>query len=127
MSLIQLLQDTVSGLDECVQAPSSNFPSPVLVATGSHSAFRHSEEQQTDFLLPYLKVVKIASANNAAIVLLREGFVHETYALCRMIDEASEDVWFMSTPLSEDGNPSGEFRRHRDLRSRSEASDRRAH
>jgi hypothetical protein len=42
---------------------------------------------------------------------MRSGFIQETYSLCRTIDEASEDIWFMSTPLGEGGQPSEDQRR----------------
>jgi hypothetical protein len=109
MTLQQLLEATVFALNECVQALSSSFPTPARVAVGDRFVFRHAE--QNDLLLSFLKGVFIASANNAAIVLLRAGFVHETYALCRVIDEACEDIWFMATPLGEGGEPSQDQRR----------------
>ena len=90
MSLYQVLEDTVSGLDDCVQALSSSFPLPQRVSVGGQLVFRHLH--QDDLLLSFLKAVNIASAHNAAIVLMREGFVQETYALCRIIDEACEDI-----------------------------------
>ena len=34
------------------------------------------------------------------------GFAQETYALCRVIDEACEDIWFMAAPLGEGSEPS---------------------
>jgi hypothetical protein len=102
--LQQLLEDTVSGLDDCVQELSSSFPRPLRVQSRSGFVFRHAE--QDDRLLSFLKAVRIASLHNAAIVLLRAGFVQETYALCRMTDEACEDIWFMATPLGEGGQAS---------------------
>jgi hypothetical protein len=108
MSLVELLQETVFGLDECVQALSSSFPAPQRVKTGDHVNFRHA--WQDDLLLSFLKAVKIASHNNACIVLLNAGFIQEVYALCRMIDEAGEDIQFMAAPLGESG-PSDDQRR----------------
>jgi hypothetical protein len=67
--------------------------------------------QQDDLLLSYLKLVKIASHNNASLVLIDQGYVQEVYALCRMIDEACEDIIFMATPLGDDGDASGHQRR----------------
>jgi hypothetical protein len=101
MSLRQLLEETVSGLDECVQALSSSFEAPVWVTVAGRPAYRHGE--QTDLLLSFLKAVRIASAHNAAMILMRAGFVQEIYALCRMIDEAGEDITFMATPLGDSG------------------------
>jgi hypothetical protein len=109
MNLKQLLESTVSALDDCVQQLSRSFPLPSRVSRGDGFAFRHGS--QTDLLLSYMKAVRIASAHNASIVLMRSGFIQETYSLCRTIDEACEDIWFMSTPLGEGGQPSEDQRR----------------
>lgn len=102
--LMAILSDAITGFDECVQALASSFPSPHWVVVNSRSELRHVEKD--DLLLSFLKLVKVASHHNAAIALLREGYVHEIYALCRMIDEACEDIHFMATPLGECGQPS---------------------
>ena len=99
-----MLSEAAAGLDQCVQGLSSSFPLPRRVMIHGRPAFRHLETDE--LLLSFLKLVKIASHNNAAIVLLREGYVQEVYALCRMIDEACEDILFVATPLGEDGQPS---------------------
>jgi hypothetical protein len=107
--LLELLERSVGGLDYCVQALGTSFPAPVRVAQGNRFVFRHM--QHDDLLLSYLKLVKIASHHNAAMILLRAGYVHEVYALCRMIDEACEDVLFMATPLGEGGQESDDQRK----------------
>jgi hypothetical protein len=88
--LFEILRETVAGLDVCVQKLVTSFPLPVRVKVNGIESFRHREHD--DQLLSYLKLVKIASHNNAAIVLLRSGFVQEVYALCRMIDEACTKI-----------------------------------
>jgi len=42
---------------------------------------------------------------------MRNGFVQETYSLCRAINEACEDHWFMVAPLGENGQASEDQRR----------------
>ena len=101
--LMAILNETVAGLDACVQKLATTFPLPRRVIVHGLRTFRHHD--QDDLLLSFLKLIKIASHNNAAIVLLSEGYVQEVYALCRMIDEAIEDIHFMATPLGEDGTP----------------------
>lgn len=104
MELMILLKDIVAGLDECVQALATSFSLPHRVEINGMLAFRHAEKD--DLLLSFLKLVKIASHHNAAIVLLSRGYVQEVYALCRMIDEACEDIHFMATPLGDSNEPS---------------------
>jgi hypothetical protein len=103
VELAGILDEAVAGLDQCVQALSSSFALPRRVVINDMEVFRHT--QQDDLLLSFMKLVKIASHNNAAMVLIRAGYVHEVYALCRMIDEASEDIHFMEGPHGEDGKP----------------------
>jgi hypothetical protein len=102
---IQVLANAVASLDDCVRALASSFPNPELVKVGQDQVkFRH--RYQGDLLLSYLKAIKIASTNNAALLLLRAGYVQEVYALCRIMDEAGEDIQFMAQPLGEGGEPS---------------------
>jgi hypothetical protein len=106
----QILSDTAVGIDRCVQALASSFPPPHRIAVqDGRIVFRHGEKD--DLLLSFLKLVKIASHHNAAMILMREGYVQEGYALCRMIDEAGEDIFFMAKPLGNDGQPSADQRR----------------
>lgn len=108
MSIRELLERMVLRLDESVQALSASFPQPLKVPMRDGFVFRY--ENQTILLLMFLKAVKIASNNNAAMTLLRAGFVQETYALCRMIDESCDDIMFMAQ-LGEDKQASKDQRR----------------
>ena len=100
--LLEIVTEAVVGLDGCVESLGSSFPLPHVVEVNGMPVFRH--QRKNDLLLSYLKLVKIASHQNAAIVLIRAGYVQEVYTLCRMIDEAIEDVYFMASPL-DDGKP----------------------
>ena len=106
--LLEIVSEAIGGLDACVHALATSFPLPSRVSVNDMPAFRH--RRQDDLLLSYLKLIKIASHHNAAVVLMRAGYVQEVYALCRMIDEACEDITFMATPL-DDGKPSAHQRR----------------
>lgn len=106
--LLEIVTKAVTGLDDHVQSLASSFDLPRRVSVNGMPMFRHF--QRDDLLLSYLKLVKIASHHNAALVLIRAGYVQEVYALCRMIDEACEDINFMATPL-DDGKPSSHQRR----------------
>jgi hypothetical protein len=103
-NLFKSLCAAVAGLDRCVQLLSSSFDPPVLANVSGLPMFRHRERDSA--LMSFLKLVKVASHNNAAIHLIRAGHVLEVYTLCRMIDEACEDVIFMLHPLGENGEPS---------------------
>jgi hypothetical protein len=105
--LFELLSEAIDELNECVNALATSFPLPRRVSVNGKLAFRH--RRQDDLLLSYLKLVKIASHHNAAVILMRAGYAQEVYALCRMIDEACEDISFMATPL--DNGPSVHQRR----------------
>jgi len=112
MSLLKILQDTVAGLDECVQALASSFPPPLLAdLSADQVGYRHPLDQRSDLLLSHLKLIKIASTNNAALLLLRAGFVQETLVLCRIMDEAYHDIVFMAEPHGDGAEPSKEQRR----------------
>jgi len=104
VELVGILDEAVAGLDQCVQALSSSFELPQRVAFNGMEVFRHA--QKDGLLLSFMKLVKIASHHNAAMVLIRTGYIQEVYTLCRMIDEASEDIHFMERQLGEDGQPS---------------------
>jgi len=102
--LRELLERTIVGFDECVQALAATLDQPARVKQRDLIALRHL--RRGDLLLSIVKLVKIASHHNAAMVLLGAGYVQEVYALCRMIDEACEDITFMATPLGEGGGAS---------------------
>lgn len=103
--------DGVQSLDGCVQLLADSFPAPMLVELHGSWLLRHRLEQQNALLLSFLKLVKIASHNNAALVLLNAGYVQEVYALCRMIFEACDEILHMRDPAGEDGQAT-EKQRH---------------
>jgi hypothetical protein len=103
MDVLKVLEEAVSEIDACVQIIASDLPLPEQVPVLDSFQFRH--RRRTLDLLWCIKAVRIASANNAALVLIRSGYILESYALCRMIDETSEDIWFMSALRGEAGQP----------------------
>lgn len=100
-SLQTVIQNTISELEQCVQTLGDYFELPTLVDYGGFPFFRH--ENLNDLLACYLKSVRIVSSLNATLSLLKKGFVQEIYVLCRCIDEFCEDIWFLSTPLGDNG------------------------
>lgn len=96
--LYEILKNTITELELCVQALGDNFTPPRLVDYGGLPFFRHM--QQDDLLASYLKCLIIVSSLNASLVLLEKGFVQEVHVLCRCIDEYCEDIWFLATLLN---------------------------
>lgn len=111
------LEAAAAGLDGCVRALTSGFPDlrvvddanlevrrAVRLQLGSRLVIRHAE--QDDILLSLMKLVRIASANNAALELISAGYVREADALWGMIDEAYEDIVSMAGPPADAWGPS---------------------
>ena len=61
-------------------------------------SFRH--EAKDARLAAFLKCARSVSVLNACRVLLESGHVLEIYTLCRVLDEANEDVSFLLMPLA---------------------------
>jgi len=104
------LAASVAELESYVQALSNCFEPPALVTVGERPVFRYAGTG--DQLLVMLKSVWAVRILNAALVLLRAGYVHEVYALCRLVDEAHQDITFMASPLGEDGKPTEDQQRY---------------
>ena len=102
--LLQYMEGSIAELEECVHALSRHFNAPVVTTRGERIVFRYAETD--DLLLSMLKCVRAVSLLNAAVVLLRAGYVHEVYALCRIAEEGNQDVTFMALPLGEGDKPS---------------------
>ena len=60
-------------------------------------------ENLTESLACYLKGVKAVSTLNACVVLLRQGFAQEVGALCRMVDDFCNEIFFLLMPQGKDG------------------------
>jgi len=69
---------------------------------GPYRQFRH--ETFTESLACYLKGVKSISTLNACLVLLKRGYTQEIGALCRMVDDFCNEIFFLLKPQGEDGN-----------------------
>jgi hypothetical protein len=106
------LEAAAAGLVGCVSALSSSFPDLRVVddanlevrravrqRLGSRLVLRHAE--QDGILLSLMKLVRIASANNAALELISAGYAQEAHVLWRMIDAAYEDIVSMAGPLAD--------------------------
>lgn len=63
-----------------------------------YRAFRFDANEHTDSLACYLKGMKAVSTLNAGLILLKSGFTQEVGALCRMVDEACNEIIFLIKP-----------------------------
>ncbi|HYS83736.1 MAG TPA: hypothetical protein VEN78_01870 [Bradyrhizobium sp.] len=68
---------------------------------GPYRQFRH--ETLTESLICYLKGVKTISTLNACLLLLRHGYTQEIGALCRMVDDFCNEIFFLLQPQGENG------------------------
>jgi hypothetical protein len=87
----------VRAVDDGVQALARDIETPALDATG-----RFTHRTQDARLAAFLKAVRVASALNAALHLLRAGYVQEIGALFRVLDEACQDIGFLLIPNATD-------------------------
>jgi hypothetical protein len=69
---------------------------PVFINIKGLWAWRY--QKLTESLACFLKGVKIVSSLNACIVLLQAGCVQEIYALCRMINDYIDEIFFLLIP-----------------------------
>lgn len=100
MAIEDYLADVLRRL-ESIYAEMAKATGPVLfrdVEPGRQ--FRH--ETLTESLACYLKGIKCISTLNAAIVLLRQGYTQEVGALCRMIDDFCNEIFFLLLPQGKD-------------------------
>lgn len=96
----------VSSLEDVTHRLSQHFDSPQFVQINGAPEFRYN--QKNDLLLSFLKCIRSISSLNASVILISHGYFQEVGALCRGIDEFCEDVFYLATPLGEDGNYSAD-------------------
>ena len=101
MPIEDYLTQTCQRLEQ-IYAEMDRAAGPVLFRdVGPHRHFRH--EVLTESLACYLKGIKAISTLNAAIVLLRQGYAQEVGALCRMVDDFCNEIFFLLMPQGSDG------------------------
>ena len=108
---IERLQARVREVERHLQVLAPFFPPVQLAAVdGRPIGYRHRYDDQNELLLSYLKCIRAVSTLSACILLLEHGYVQETGALCRCIDEFCEDVWFLAVPLGDNGPSEDQLR-----------------
>ena len=100
---IEDLERFVQVVEDAVKAIDHHFEHPKFVCLEGSEFFRHDNDKKNDLLMSYLKCVISVSHLNACIVLLRNGYVQEIGTLCRCVEDNSNDVWFLNSPLGDDG------------------------
>lgn len=68
----------------------------LFVSDGDNFHFRHAVK--SDALVCYLKGIKSISTLNACLVLLEHGYIQEIGALCRMVDDYCNEIFFLRVP-----------------------------
>jgi hypothetical protein len=109
---IAILEHALSRLRLIVQTLGEAFPRPTSVplgSTGTRSAFRHAEQDRSAPLAAYCKAVNLCSLLGAGAALLRSGYLHEAYALCRVVDEQGEDILFLTLRSTQTSNYRDQF------------------
>ena len=95
------LEDALKRLGGLYDALEVFVPAIHFQGNAPFRAFRVSDDEHTDSLACYLKGVKAVSTLNASLVLLRSGYTQEVGALCRMVDEACNEILFLIKPENE--------------------------
>ncbi len=100
MSIEDYLTLTLLRLERVYIAMSEVAGKPIFIDDGVYPRFRHAT--LSDALTCYLKGVKALSTLNACLVLLRSGYAQEIGAVCRMVDDYCNEVFFLLVPQDGD-------------------------
>ena len=96
MEIDSYLENTLSDLGVIFHEMVTKIQAPVVVDVGGYVAWRY--QNLSDSLACFLKGVKIVSTLNASMVLLRHGYAQEIGALCRMIEDYCNEIFFLLLP-----------------------------
>jgi hypothetical protein len=96
MDMDSYLEDMLTELGAIYHEMAAKIQPPVFVDVGGYRAWRYPSLSEA--LACFLKGVKVVSTLNASMVLLRAGFAQEIGALCRMIDDYCNEIFFLLLP-----------------------------
>lgn len=96
MDIESYLESTLSTLEALYHEMADVIHPPIFIDVGGYMAWRY--ETLTESLACFLKGAKVISTLNASMVLLRSGYTQEIGALCRMIDDYCNEVFFLLKP-----------------------------
>ncbi|MBL9029324.1 MAG: hypothetical protein JNK42_02495 [Caedimonas sp.] len=100
MKKTNLFKEYIDQIESLIKEVSNHFPIPNSVPHYENLKYkgfryRHDISQKTEELAVFLKLVRIVSLLNACLTLIREGYCNEVIALCRSLDEESQDIHFL--------------------------------
>lgn len=99
METDQYLEKTLTKLEALYHEMQQAIDKPEFLRDPRHPRFRY--QTVSDSLACFLKGVKTISTLNGAFVLLRKGYAQEVGALCRMIDDYCNEIFFLLVPEGE--------------------------
>lgn len=100
MEIDLYLNNTLSELESLYHQMHQQIEAPVFFDDGNYPRFRYRNISES--LSCFLKGIKIISTLKASLVLLREGYAQEVGALCRMIDDFCNEIFFLLVPQNGD-------------------------
>lgn len=101
MPIEDYLQQTLKRLEAFYGAMDKATGTVMFRDVGPYRQSRH--ETLTESLVCYLKGIKTISTLNACVLLLRHGHTQEIGALCRMVDDFCNEIFFLLQPQGENG------------------------
>lgn len=101
MHIDSYLEKTLANLESLYQEMSNQIEPPVFVDISGYQTFRY--QRISESLACFLKGVKTVSSLNAAMALLRVGYAQEIGAICRMVDDFCNEIFFLLKPQNGDG------------------------
>jgi hypothetical protein len=96
MDIDSYLENTLSVLGAIYREMAAKIQAPVFADVGGYRAWRY--QNLSESLACFLKGVKVVSTLNGSMVLLRAGYAQEIGALCRMIDDYCNEIFFLLMP-----------------------------
>lgn len=96
MDIDSYLENTLSDLGVLYHEMAGEIQAPIFADVGGCRAWRYQDLSES--LACFLKGVKVVSSLNASMVLLRAGHTQEIGALCRMIDDYCNEIFFLLLP-----------------------------
>jgi hypothetical protein len=98
--VLLLYEATLDRMEEAFHQLANMIDPPELVTRGSYHVFRYKNETAEAAIIQ--KLARVISGLRATLVLLRNGYVQEVGALCRMMDEFNEDIVFLCQAIGKD-------------------------
>jgi hypothetical protein len=98
-----LYSDTLDWMEESLDHLLQKLGLPELILIDRRSVYRFRNHGALEAI--FLKLVRVVSGLRASTILLEAGFLQERAAMCRMLDEFQEDVFFLVLAAKEDPQP----------------------